>query len=77
MTEDEAKTKVCSGARAAGLGEDIKCIASQCMKWRATYAAAVVDGVGKVAPDQKSWGAGYYVKRIQDGGYCGLAGPVT
>jgi hypothetical protein len=41
------------------------------------YADVVVDGVGKVVPDQKSWGAGYKVRRIQDGGYCGLAGPVT
>jgi hypothetical protein len=79
MTEDEAKTKVCSGARAAGLGEDIKCIASKCMAWRWKVTPPEIGQ--SVARD--AGGRAYYVPIFgrpeisdTDGG-CGLAGPVT
>jgi hypothetical protein len=80
MTEDEAKTKRCCGNRAAGLDDDIDCIASRCMAWR--WIDRPVAGV----PSQNvvvKRGDFYYpdivpaVSEVIGDGYCGLAGPVT
>jgi hypothetical protein len=79
MTEDEAKTKVCSGARAAGRGEDINCIASQCMEWR--WKVTTPEIGQSYALDAR--GSAYYYpifgrpEILDTDGGCGLAGPVT
>lgn len=76
MTEDEAKTKICCGPRAAGLGEDIECRGSECMAWRVKVRLEVRHKrTGQVMPPDAWRARGDYEEvTVSDGGFCGLAG---
>jgi hypothetical protein len=90
MTEDEAKTKWCPAVRWADGwfnrpkgSEHARCIASECMAWRATTEQMVKStsqsGDLRAMVGRDGWRLAngdhaYAVTIERDTGYCGLAG---